>query len=267
MCALPTLISIPSQSEYHYPFSLASPSPSSSAFDFNSLVLHNNHDCRSPTSSSLTDLDGSDCSRFASSSTSSSSTKRRRLEFVDGALASLDISFETSAAEDGKLRVRMHSGGSDPYTGPSASSALGAFDPLSSPIHGSASPTSALSHSVLSDPFLGATSAFGGADAPGSGPLAAMWYDGSSSYSSALDLSSLGPSSWTSPFSSPLSSAASSSSSSLDDCGFGWGVANGANVAAAHAAPVADKQRRVRIALKSWPAPGGEGGEWEVQLC
>ena len=256
-------MSIPSQSEFHYPFSLASPAPSSSAFDFNSLVLHNNnHDCKSPTSSSLTDLDSSDCSRFAS-------TKRRRLEFVDEALASLnalDISFETSAAEDGKLRVRMHSGGSDPYTGPSASSsALSAFDALSSPIHGSASPTSALSHSVLSDPFLGATSAFGSGGASGSEPLAAMWYDGSSSYSSALDLSSLGPSSWTSPFSSPLSSAASSSSSSLDDCGFGWGVANAASVAVP--TPVADKQRRVRIALKSWPAALGEGGEWEVQLC
>jgi len=27
------------------------------------------------------------------------------------------------------------------------------------------------------------------------------------------------------------------------------------------------KKRRVRIALKSMPAAGGEGGEWEVQIC
>lgn len=26
-------------------------------------------------------------------------------------------------------------------------------------------------------------------------------------------------------------------------------------------------KRRVRIALKSMPSAGGEGGEWEVQLC
>jgi hypothetical protein len=26
-------------------------------------------------------------------------------------------------------------------------------------------------------------------------------------------------------------------------------------------------KRRVRIALKSMPAAGGEGGEWEVQFC
>ena len=26
-------------------------------------------------------------------------------------------------------------------------------------------------------------------------------------------------------------------------------------------------RRRVRIALKSMPATGGEGGEWEVQIC
>lgn len=26
-------------------------------------------------------------------------------------------------------------------------------------------------------------------------------------------------------------------------------------------------KRRVRIALKSMPASGGEGGEWEVQFC
>ena len=26
-------------------------------------------------------------------------------------------------------------------------------------------------------------------------------------------------------------------------------------------------KRRVRIALKSMPKPGGEGGEWEVQVC
>jgi len=26
-------------------------------------------------------------------------------------------------------------------------------------------------------------------------------------------------------------------------------------------------KRRVRIALKSMPQAGGEGGEWEVQLC
>jgi hypothetical protein len=26
-------------------------------------------------------------------------------------------------------------------------------------------------------------------------------------------------------------------------------------------------KRRVRIALKSLPSAGGEGGEWEVQLC
>jgi hypothetical protein len=29
----------------------------------------------------------------------------------------------------------------------------------------------------------------------------------------------------------------------------------------------ASGKRRVRIALKSMPASGGEGGEWEVQIC
>ncbi|KJA28872.1 hypothetical protein HYPSUDRAFT_33272 [Hypholoma sublateritium FD-334 SS-4] len=49
----------------------------------------------------------------------------------------------------------------------------------------------------------------------------------------------------------------------LDAMGFG-AYAGGA---APHELPLDAPRTRVRIALKSAPAPGGEGGEWEVSLC
>ena len=67
----------------------------------------------------------------------------------------------------------------------------------------------------------------------------------------------------------------------LDALGFG-GFASGAGemahhhamsmgmemgAGALHGGESPTRQQRVRIALKSAPAPGGEGGEWEVEVC
>ena len=104
------------------------------------------------------DLDASDYARF----TSLSSTLK--LEFVDGPLSGPDVSFETSASDDGKIRVRMHSEGAgvDPTT------TIAPMDVLH---------TTALPQSVLDDPFLGETSA--SAIAFGAPSTSAALYDDS----------------------------------------------------------------------------------------
>lgn len=174
-----------------------------------------------------------------------SSSAAKRLEFVDVdsealGLSGLDISFDAKAAQDGKIRVRIH---------PPASSA----PPTSAP-----SPDS---HSDNGDD----QSMYGGSDA--SGPTSS---ESSSSLAGALgSMSKMSPDAdpflgiggdidFGSLFRQPgMSVDASNSQMSFPDLDFGD----------AFGAASTSGRKRVRIALKTLPGEGAEGGEWEVQLC
>lgn len=167
----------------------------------------------------------------------------RKLEFVDGnsealGLGDLDISFDASPSENGKIRVRIHS--SPPSSAAqssrrrsSSSSSLSMWagsqvDPSYGAVF--SPPTSGYppaSSSSDRDPFLGANAAFG-LSSPMSVPMPM------GDFSSPVGLSQHTMFSLGSEFAAP-------------------------------AAP-SPRKRRVRIALKSMPAAGGEGGEWEVEV-
>lgn len=184
----------------------------------------------------------------------------RKLEFTDvdagefGGLGGLDISFDASPADNGKIRVRIHphSSASSRAGSPSASyvnvksplspssSSLGMWSgsesgsmpqaSFSSP-HAFGSSFSTSQHNN-EDPFLGigASNDFG------------MTYPSSNSYGQSAGLSALDYGQMSDP------NFDLASEYSIPDNNTGG-------------------KRRVRIALKSMPAAGGEGGEWEVQFC
>lgn len=160
LCALPTLLSMPMQTASR--FSVAPPIPSSalSSYDYKSSAIPSDFDW---TRSSLMDME--DQSNIASSVKAP-----RKLEFagVDtselGDLAGLDISFDTSSTDNGKIRVRIHP--SSP--GSSRAGSPGAYSQGSNP--GSPSPmetwsdarssfssqtNSPMLSSASVDPFLG----------------------------------------------------------------------------------------------------------------
>jgi hypothetical protein len=119
------------------------------------------------------------------------------LAFADSAalgLGDLDIAFDTTPSQDGKIRVRIH---------PQSSQSSRATSPT---------PSSPFPYGEA-DPVLGAPAY-------------------------AED----------------------------DDMGLGWGMPGSFDSSFRSSSPSAGK-RRVRIALKSMPAAGGEGGEWEVEVC
>lgn len=185
----------------------------------------------------------------------------RTLEFSDidpkalGDLGNLDISFDASPSDSGKIRVRIHpsSSGSSRAGSPGTSSAsmkpeissssLGMWagpDPdsnyqssFSSETYGSsASPYAASSGG---DPFLGIGASTDYGMTYSSGASSAMY--------NQMD----------------LSSSADYGQSSDPNFPYGSEFSVGDNSTGG--------KRRVRIALKSMPAAGGEGGEWEVQFC
>ncbi|CAA7260560.1 unnamed protein product [Cyclocybe aegerita] len=246
LCALPTLLSMRMQSAAPTSFSIPNPYPasssSSSSFDYSSF-LPGEYDWSKYTGSSLMDLDEDSHNRAPTT---------RKLEFTGtdaalGGLGDLDISFDTSPSDDGKIRVRIHpsssansrSGSPDGMhsdshsfssTSPSSSSSLSMWNSDSSAL----SRTSSFS-STGSDPFLGVTTSSAN-DFIGM-PFAA---DGSMCMYGAMgDLSA------------------------YEDAGSPFG---GSEYSVPDSTSMSGK-RRVRIALKSMPQAGGEGGEWEVQIC
>ena len=138
-----------------------------------------------------------------------SSANMRKLEFVDPnaealGLSGLDISFDATPSQDGKIRVRIH---------PSSSSEGGA--------DGSGDQSMNTATAADLGPFLGIGSDYG------------------------------------------MSSVLSPTSGSFPlQPGFDLGYGSDFGSVAA-----AGSRRRVRIALKSLPGEGREGGEWEVQVC
>ncbi|PPQ63046.1 hypothetical protein CVT24_005992 [Panaeolus cyanescens] len=252
LCALPTLLSMRSIQSTTAPTSFAIPNPfptsASSAFDYNSF-MPNDYDWSRASSGSMMDMD-IDSNRHQRPS------RIQKLEFADAPdLGDLDISFDASPSDDGKIRVRIlpSSSSSSSTSRPSSSSSHQApFDSRSQWSSGSDSDRSA-QHSPLgstfpstasSDPFLGIPSSgsshdFGMAFSP----------DGSIMYNSASM--------------SAMSSLNYGQLSTDAEALFG-------NMGSEYQVPdnsAAGGRRRVRIALKSMPQAGGEGGEWEVQIC
>lgn len=163
----------------------------------------------------------------------------------DLGLGDLDISFDTAPSDDGKIRVRIHhpsgsvvssrqvSRGATPSLSTGSEDESGIF--LASSSSRSRAPSPLVTSS--SDPFLGVTSGD----------------DADMDFGLGLSFGSFGEG----PFSSDgqfyvqggMPSPLSEGSTYFSDVGGEGG------------------KRRVRIALKSMPQEGGEGGEWEVQLC
>ncbi|KAJ7099566.1 hypothetical protein B0H15DRAFT_771595 [Mycena belliarum] len=242
LCALPSLLSMPANSAFPTSFSVPHAlSASSSAFDFNSY-LPNEYDW-SRRGNSVMDLDAYDKRRV------NEFTATRKLEFADadsGALAGLgglDISFDASPLDDGKIRVRIH--------------------PSSSASSRAASPGSGTNHAIKQEQF-------------------GMWFGSqepeptSSSLSSESYLSVGYPSSTggdpflgVGGYGSPYSASSSPFMHNQDDMSSGDYSDSDFGVPSEYSVPdsTTGGRRRVRIALKSMPASGGEGGEWEVQFC
>ncbi|KAJ7270020.1 hypothetical protein B0H12DRAFT_1094077 [Mycena haematopus] len=240
ICALPSLFSVPSSSALPTSFSLPHSSlPASSSFDFNSF-LPNEYDW-SRTGNSVMDLDADEKRTVTVTSTT------RKLEFSDEesgvltGLGGLDISFDTSPLDDGKIRVRIHH--------PSSSVSSRAPSPggnyatkQESPFTMFLGPQSEPSASLLSESYV------------------SEGYPSSSSGSDPF----LGIGGYT-PYSAPFSPRMYSQDdiTSVDYSESDFGVASEYSVPDS----TTGGRRRVRIVLKSMPASGGEGGEWEVQLC
>lgn len=222
------------------PTSFAFPNPplaSSTPFDLNSF-LPNDYDWTRTNSNNMMDLD--DLHTIMETSTSASSSQK--LEFstsgvseldAEGGLSGLDISFDATPSDNGKIRVRIHpsSSVSSRATSPGPSS-LSESDNSGLDSERNAetafSPNSFLSQlsyppppSPGGDPFLGV----GMAD----------------------------------DFLSPYSSDVADMFGSVDDrCEYGSEHSSSSGEGA---------KKRVRIALRTLPTAGGEGGEWEVQVC
>lgn len=166
----------------------------------------------------------------------------RKLEFVDSdalaALGGLDISFDASPSDDGKIRVRIHptSSASSRATPPGRSSNNKAEVSTSSlamwdaTFNNSQAPSFSASNAA-EDPFLGI-----GSNIDYSMPFS----QSSMLYSQMNDISA---------------------NAGLSDANFDYpsefSIGDDAT----------GGKRRVRIALKSMPVAGSEGGEWEVQIC
>ncbi|EIN06549.1 hypothetical protein PUNSTDRAFT_121726 [Punctularia strigosozonata HHB-11173 SS5] len=248
LCALPTLLSVHPHSHdggsslparFSFPLSsvAASRADAFSAFVPADVDL----DFGSFHSSSM-DIDSSVFAR--------PSSPIKKLEFADMegvsealGLGGLDISFDASPVEDGRIRVRIHN--------PSSASAASA----------SAAASSMPSNAVKAEPFAPSMSwssdTLHNGDADPLGPFLGV----PASHGDDFEMS-IG-----SPFEQHFAFDSGSDSGANDFDGMGMGLGMGAAGLGAAGSASSKSKRRVRIALKSMPKPGGEGGEWEVQVC
>lgn len=157
-------------------------------------------------------------------------------------LGALDVSFATRRTKDGKIRVRVHSS-------PSSSSTSSTSVPNLKTEY--ASPTI----DTLSDQSL----------VPFSLPSPAQSQSNSPSASSSDENGMINPLALSFVDSDPLGPflGAGSSPTGAFELGAPFDFAgNGSGLAGVQSG----ERRRVRIALRSLPQPGGEGGEWEVEM-
>ena len=221
------------------------PTSSASAFDYSSILPHSDYDWSAKTTASaLMDFDDHTV------------PGPRKLELtgaevaeLDG-LGNLDISFDASPSDDGKIRVRIHPSS----TTSSRSTSPGATD-MTQKSEMSSSPSSLAisgsdSESGFQPSFSSQSSRISSFSPPSSDPFMGV---ASSDYMMpfARDGSTM---MYENDFSSSLNYG------QLSDHTFGVG--------SEYTIPDSTGgKRRVRIALKSMPQAGGEGGEWEVQIC
>ncbi|EGO00851.1 hypothetical protein SERLA73DRAFT_159500 [Serpula lacrymans var. lacrymans S7.3] len=288
LCALPTLLSMPMHTTlpttFSFPLSGSSTVPvSSSAFDYNAVIPNEYDWSLHPNGAGFMDLDIDDNGRLTTGNPSSTPAPRK-LEFADidsealSALGGLDISFDASPTDSGKIRVRIHSSTSDPtpttsqlphasstdersptsssslamWAGPESDSTFGSSFSSSyyanpvSPVQAHPPPPSATTTSGEYDqlgPFLGVGTSHSDYD------LGMNYGSDASSMASPMAMYQSGD---------PTGYGNTQAPDSI----FGY-MQEARNEGAS--SPIG--KRRVRIALKSMPTAGGEGGEWEVQVC
>ena len=255
LCALPTLLSLPSHSHsqsalpgtFTMPLSHATSALPSSALDMQSFFpASSDFDWLDAMgANSGVDLDfnmdsARDDKTLASVTAKAASLSGNKLEFVSddgesqlplGDLGALDISFDALPSENGKIRVRIH----PPSTSPSLSAA---DSPASSQqLDEDHAMTVSEASSAPSPARLEADAALG----PFLGTGANLDFNALMGLNREDELAGLVDLDWDS-VSSGFSRAGSPGAS-------GSG------------------RRRVRIALRSMPGKGREGGEWEVELC
>ena len=201
----------------------------------------------------------------------------KKLEFVDidaekFGLSGLDISFDATAAKDGRIRVRIH---------PPAASEPGSEQAQSQIKELEEDQT--MWHDAEDDlgPFLGVGSEFDQASpfdgAAGLHPLD-FSFPPTSSQSSLSSLSaayshssaSASPSLVSSPTSAFFPAMPSPSATPGEyefELGSEYGSVGSGYSRAGSPGMSASGKRRVRIALRGMPGKGKEGGEWEVEVC
>ena len=218
------------------------PTSSASAFDYSSILPHGDYDWSAKsTASALMDLDDQ------------SVPGPRKLELtgadvaeLDG-LGNLDISFDASPSDNGKIRVRIHpsSAASSRSTSPDAVEK----SEVSSP-----SPSLAMWSGSDSEPSFQTTFSSQSSGMSSLSPASSDPFLGVSSSDFMMPFARDGSIMYENDFSSSLDYG------QLSDPTFGVG--------SEYTVPDSTGgKRRVRIALKSMPQAGGEGGEWEVQIC
>lgn len=236
---------MPVQNNAPASFSVPDPLPTSS-YDYNSY-LPNDYDWTRANGHSGMDLDSEERRRINAGPAPLPSTSCK-LQFTDldspalAGLGGLDVSFDASPSEDGKIRVRIHPPSSvgqvsSPYNSDLSSRPnTGQPDIWSGTTKSNTfSPPYSISSSSKDDPFFG--------------------------IGMPNDYGVLSPmvSSMTSHQFHQLSSPIEYGQ--LPDSNFAY-----ASQFTLPGSPTS-ASRRVRIALKSLPATGSEGGEWEVQIC
>lgn len=265
LCALPSLLSVHTHSAlpatFSFPLSGASSlPPASSAFDVNSF-MPGDYDWGFSTDSSIMDLDVDDSGRISGGSNVLSTVgNAKKLEFVDVdsealGLGGLDISFDAMASEDGKIRVRIHPP-STSVTAASSPSASGSSDADEQSSWGGSEASGPTSASPV-DSFMSSIGTPASVDTDPLGPFLGMGGldKGDIDFMSHLASGASGEA-----MSDGTGTMAYPSPESFDFASFGASDAISASSASAG-------RRRVRIALKSLPGQGHEGGEWEVQVC
>jgi len=244
LCALPTLLTLPTQSSLPTTFSLPLSSTNSvpatsAAFDIQSF-MSGDFDWMASSSSSIMDFEMDNLDAI-----SRSRAESKKLEFVDAdsealGLSGLDISFDATPSEDGKIRVRIH---------PPASASTAVS---------SASSPEAHSTSDGDDQSMWGGSESGGASA--ASPSASDFLTDTEKLGPFLGFGADFPSMSVDPSTDLASPTSSSFSQEPFDFNFG-------DIGSGFSVNTPSGRRRVRIALKSMPGQGSEGGEWEVQLC
>ncbi|KAK7472456.1 hypothetical protein VKT23_000571 [Stygiomarasmius scandens] len=246
LCALPTLLSASTHSSLPTSFSIPSalPSSSSSTLDMSSIIPG--------------DFDWS-----------SSNPLAQKLEFSNPELknlagfSGLDISFDTTSSEDGKIRVRIHpsssaSSSTSRASSPSASvySGISGVSGVSNHVDGSAnvdpwgdpSFQASFPSTVSSD---GYQSAFGNSFSPASS-------DGDPFLGVGAPYNEFGMNNAFPPTGSFYGQAGD-----LDYAASEFGFGSESSFGSASESG----RKRVKIALKTAPQSGNEGGEWEVRFC